>query len=67
MPNPTLAPQPKRDNKGPAPMELDATDKGKKVFTCNKCGWRGHMEKSAPLLVVLVAMHLIQKMKGHSL
>ncbi|KAG8678368.1 hypothetical protein FRC09_019897, partial [Ceratobasidium sp. 395] len=35
-------------SKGPGPMDLDSTGKGKKPVICNNCGGRGHYASACP-------------------
>ncbi|KAG8723569.1 hypothetical protein FRC09_002769 [Ceratobasidium sp. 395] len=35
-------------SKGPGPMDLDSTGKGKKPVICNNCGGRGHYANTCP-------------------
>jgi hypothetical protein len=38
----------KKDNKGPTPMDLDNTGKGKGKIICNCCGGKGHIAMECP-------------------
>ncbi|KAB5587863.1 hypothetical protein CTheo_8695 [Ceratobasidium theobromae] len=42
---PLPPPQKKSDSKGPGPMDVDNTGKGKQVSTCHNCGGHGHFAR----------------------
>ncbi|KAB5590497.1 hypothetical protein CTheo_6079 [Ceratobasidium theobromae] len=46
--HPLPPPQRKSDSKGPGPMDVDNTGKGKQISTCHNCGGQGHFTWECP-------------------